>query len=212
MKALFALLLSSFFIASPQAETLQESNPASIPLQYFGLHIHRADAGTAWPNVPFGSWRLWDAYVGWAQLEPERDKWNFSKLDHYVGMAKLTNVELLLPLAVTPNWAWARPLEASAYRPGNSAEPANIEDWRNYVTTLGRRYKGKIRQYEIWNEPSDRSHFTGDIDKLVQLTCEANRILKAIDPSIIVVSPASAGGGEHRLSGSFPGSRRKELR
>lgn len=197
MNKLLALFVCAFLVTSSHAAPLQVSNPSSIPLHYFGLHIHRADAGTVWPNVPFGSWRLWDAYVGWAQLEPERDKWNFSRLDRYVGMAKLANVELLLPLAITPNWASARPQEASAYRPGNSAEPASIEDWRNYVATLGQRYKGKIRQYEIWNEPSDRTHYSGDIDKLVELTCEAHRILKEIDPSIIVVSPASAGGGGH---------------
>jgi hypothetical protein len=173
----------------------QDSAP--IPLQYFGLHIHRADAGTAWPNVPFGSWRLWDAYAGWAQLEPERGKWDFSRLDRYVAMARITNVEILLPLAITPRWASARPDEASAYRPGNAAEPARIEDWQNYVTMLGQRYKGKVRQYEIWNEPSDRSHYTGDVDALVRLTCEAYRILKEIDPGIIIASPASAGGGGH---------------
>ena len=184
-------------IGNGQFAAAEERNDRSIPLQYFGLHIHRADAGTAWPNVPFGSWRLWDAYVGWAQLEPERDKWDFSRLDRYVAMANITNVEILLPLAMTPRWASSRPDEASAYRPGNAAEPALIEDWRHYVSTLGRRYKGKIRQYEIWNEPSDRKHYTGDVDTLVRLTCEAHRILKEIDSANVIVSPASAGGGGH---------------
>lgn len=168
-----------------------------IPREYFGLHIHRADQGTAWPTVPFGSWRLWDSYVGWAQLEPAKGRWDFSRLDRYVAMANITKVDILLPLAMTPQWASARPHEPSAYKPGNIAEPANFADWSNYVSTVGTRYKGKIKHYEIWNEPSDKTHYSGDIESLVKLTCEAKRILKDIDPTIKVISPASAGGGRH---------------
>ena len=197
MKNLPSSWLVLFLALVVQGDASANDQAAAIPLQYFGLHIHRADAGTAWPNVPFGSWRLWDANVGWAQLEPTNGKWDFSRLDRYVAMAAITKVDVLLPLAMTPNWASARPTEASPYRPGNSAEPARLDDWTNYVSTVGQRYKGKIKNYEIWNEPSDRSHYSGDIPTLVRLTCEAKRVLKQIDPNINVVSPASAGGGRH---------------
>jgi hypothetical protein len=194
MKSIVALSLS-LVVATASMDGATASG--SIPLQYFGLHIHRADAGTAWPNVPFGSWRLWDSNVGWAQLESEHGKWDFARLDRYVEMANIAKVEILLPLAMTPKWASARPDEPSAYRQGNSAEPARTEDWVNYVATVGQRYRGKISHYEIWNEPSDRAHYTGTIASLVGLTCEANRVLKQIDPNIQIVSPASAGGGRH---------------
>jgi hypothetical protein len=191
------LLFALCTLASSERAAAQQPNSEPIPLQYFGLHIHRADQGTAWPTVPFGSWRLWDAYVGWAQLEPNKGQWNFTRLDRYVAMAGLTKVDILLPLAMTPRWASARPDEPSAYRPGNVAEPANLADWTNYVATVGARYKGRIQHYEVWNEPSDRSHYSGDLETLVKLTCEARRVLKGIDPSIKLVSPASAGGGRH---------------
>lgn len=191
---LTALLLTSGISISRLAHT---APLPPVTTGFFGLHIHRTDAGTAWPTVPFGSWRLWDAYVGWAQLEPERGKWDFSRLDKYTAMAALTKTDLLLPLAMTPQWASARPAEPSGYRPGNVAEPADMADWRNYVQTVGQRYKGKIRLYEVWNEPSDKNHYTGSVEKLVELTCEAYRILKVIDPAIRMVSPASAGPGKH---------------
>ncbi|TAN41244.1 MAG: hypothetical protein EPN22_16065 [Nitrospirae bacterium] len=169
-----------------------------ITMDYFGLHIHRSDQGTAWPKVPFGSWRLWDAYVGWAYLEPEQGKWDFKRLDKYVAMAKLTKTDILLPLAMTPTWASARPNEPSGYNKlGSKAEPARIEDWMHYVETIGNRYKGRIRYYEIWNEPSDQLYFTGNIETLVDLTCKAYKILKHIDPANRIVSPASTGGGRH---------------
>jgi hypothetical protein len=70
-------------------------------------------------------------------------------------------------------------------------------DWENYVATVAARYKGRITHYEVWNEPSDKGHFTGNLESLVRLTCAAYRVLKKIDPGIRVVSPASAGGGRH---------------
>ncbi|MDQ3185496.1 MAG: beta-galactosidase [Pseudomonadota bacterium] len=194
-----ALGLLTFLISwlpSSDAKAQQEA----IPLQYFGLHIHRADQGTAWPNVPFGSWRLWDAYVDWPHLEPSRGKWDFSRLDRYVAMAKLQNVDILLPLANSPRWAAARPNDRSAYnKPGYPSEPANIEDWRRYVKTVGERYKGRIRHYQIWNEPNSKLFFSGSPAKLVELTCEAFQILKSIDPLNQVVSAGSTPGAKDHL-------------
>lgn len=170
-----------------------------IPKEYFGLHIHRADQGTAWPAIPFGSWRLWDAYVTWADMESAPGKWDFSRLDRYVAMAKLTNVDILLPLANTPTWAAARPTEKSGYKPGNASEPARIEDWRRYVQTVGERYRGRIIHYEMWNEPNIKHHYSGSVEKLVELTCEAYKQLKAIDPKNKLASPAATAGGKDHI-------------
>lgn len=168
-----------------------------VPLTYFGLHIHHADDGTAWPPVPFGSWRLWDSRVNWPELEPERGRWDFKRLDKDVALAELTGTDILLPLARSPRWASSRPDEKSAYGPGQAAEPRDMEDWRGYVRTVGQRYRGRIRFYEIWNEASDKAFFSGDVDTLINLTREAARILKQIDPANQVVAPGMAGLGYH---------------
>ena len=63
---------------------------SAIPLTYFGMHFHRLDAGTPWPSIPIGTWRLWDSFAAWPNLEPERGKWDFKRLDRYVAMAKLS--------------------------------------------------------------------------------------------------------------------------
>ena len=161
--------------------------------EYFGLHIHKADSGTAWPKVHFGTWRLWDAGVQWYALEPEKNNWKFEKLDRYVGMAGLTKTSLLYPFALPPQWASTRPGEHSNYGEGRAAEPKSLDDWRNYVQTVAQRYKGKITTYEIWNEPNDKSFFSGNTDILVKLTCEAYKVLKTVDPNIRLVSPAYTG-------------------
>jgi len=162
----------------------------TIPAGYFGLHIHHA-ANIAWPNVPFVGWRLWDAGVAWAQLEPERDKWDFSLLDRYVALANLHRVHIVLVLGLTPKWASSRPSERSAYQEGNAAQPHNLEDWKNYVEVVARRYKGKIEAYEIWNEPNTTATYTGTTGSILQLARIAYGVLKSVDPAIIVASPSA---------------------
>ncbi len=169
------------------------SHAAVVPPEYFGLHIHRADRGTAWPKVQFGSWRLWDAYVQWPHLQTTRWSWSFSRLDHLVELAESNHVSVLLPLGLSPRWASARPDEPSAYGEGKAAEPASLEDWRAYVRTVAQRYKGRIGAYEIWNEPNSKDFFSGTTAKLVELTCAAYQVIKAVDPAIVVVSPAYTG-------------------
>jgi hypothetical protein len=165
----------------------------SFPREYFGMHIHNAEKPGHWPAIPFGSWRLWDAYVGWADLQPAPDKWDFRRLDGYVDKAQSAGVSILLPLGRTPNWASARPTEHSPYGPGQAAEPANIEDWRNYVRTVVSRYRGRIPAYQILNEANLTMFWTGSIPKLVELTRVAHEEIKRIDPSAVLVSPSATG-------------------
>ena len=108
-----------------------------------------------------------------------------------MALAERHNVGILLPLGLTPQWASARPQEKSTYQPGNAAEPRDIDDWRNYVKTVASRYKGRIREYEIWNEPNSKSFWSGDIEQMIDLTREAAKIIHGIDPGAKIVSPAA---------------------
>lgn len=183
--AVCACLLAGAAFAAEQGRLTRE---------YFGMHIHRADAGTAWPSVPFGAWRLWDAEVTWKDLEPRAGHWEFSRLDRYVAMAALTHTELLLPLALTPRWASSRPDEASAYGPGHAAPPRDPGSWLTYVETVATRYRGRVAAYEVWNEPNAAGFFSGDEQAMVRLACAAHDAIKRIDPAALVVSPAATHG------------------
>ncbi len=172
--------------------------PQPVPETYFGMHIHGilvprpyTKRVTPWPDVPFGAWRLMDAYVKWYELEPKKNEFNFTRLDQYVTLAQEKHVKVLLPLVGTPPWASARPMEGKSGNPvGTAAEPADMDDWRNFVRTVATRYKGKIEAYEIWNEPNEDNFWTGSVDKLVDMTREAFQIIKSVDPSALVVSPS----------------------
>jgi hypothetical protein len=170
--------------------------PGPVDAAYFGLHIHRATTGSPWPDVPFGAWRLWDARVSWPHLQPAPDRWDFRTLDAYVALAAEQGVDLLLPLGLSPAWASARPQEPSAYAPGWAAEPARIEDWEAYVQTVASRYRGRIRYYEVWNEPNLKRFFSGEPRKMDELACAARRAVKRVDPGAQIVSPAATAKDE----------------
>jgi len=158
--------------------------------------MHWADVSTPWPSVPFGAWRLWDSHTTWAQLEQRKGDWNWQALDKDVALAQQHGVDLLLTLGRSPQWASARPQERGRNpraMPGGMAEPRNLEDWRNYVRTVATRYKGRIRQYEIWNEPNLPNFFSGTPEAMRDLAREAYTTLKEVDPSNLVISPSAVG-------------------
>ena len=191
-KLLAILLFLHALLGSATAQSLAPpSQPVSRTL--FGMHMHHEGAPTPWPAVPFGAWRLWDAYVSWSALEPRKGEWRFETLDRYVATAEQHHVEVLLVLGLTPGWASARPNEKSGYEPGNAAEPKDLEDWRAFVAQVAGRYKGRIGAYEIWNEPDLKQTWTGSVERMVTLTREASQVIRATDPAARIVSPAAAG-------------------
>lgn len=187
------------FAAPDSATVAIPSDTSTTSVRYFGLHIHRAVAMSSaeprsdWPTVHFGSWRLWDAHVAWPDLEPTRGHWNFARLDALCQLAHAHGVTVLLPLGLTPQWASSRPNERSNYGLGNQAQPADTADWRRYVDTVAKRYRGQIEAYEIWNEPNVGGFYSGTPQELTELARIAFDAVKRASPAASVLTPAPSG-------------------
>jgi len=152
--------------------------------------------GVPWPAARFGTLRLWDSGTAWTALEPLRGVWNFAPLDAWVAAAQANGIpDIILTLGQTPAWASSNPDDVNYVGAGAPAPPTNIQDWSDYVAAVAQRYKGRIRYYEIWNEPNDDTYFTGTVAQLAQLTQAAYLALKAVDPQITVMSPAAYSAG-----------------
>ena len=168
--------------------SLSAPDGTAVSEQYFGMHVGFVDPGTPWPAVPFGTWRLWDANVTWKDLEPQKGVWDFSRLDSFVAQAQAHKVDVILTLALTPQWASQRPNEPSSYTPGTAAPPVDINDWINYVQTVAARYKGRIAYYEMWNEVNVPGTWTGTAADIVRLQQAAYTTLKSVDPGAQLIS------------------------
>jgi hypothetical protein len=183
---------------SEQQQMLARATREPVPPSYFAMNIlfHPLNMKyVPWPSAPLGGWRT--SHTAWSDLEPERGRWNWDLLDKYVSMSQQHHLEILMPLAYTPRWASSTPDSATDVAPGNpvgvSGAPRDMEEWRNFVRTVATRYKGRIRNWEIWNEPNRPQSWTGTVDQMVDLTREAYTILKSVDPGSTVVSPAPTG-------------------
>lgn len=182
-------------VASPFATSPTSTAGRVISYKAVGLVVHAPTEAT-WPHVPFGTLRLWDTRTAWLNLEPVEGKWNFDGLDAVVALAQRHKTDVILTLGSTPQWASARPKERCPYGYGCAAEPRTLDLWKAYVRTVVTRYRGRIRYYEIWNEPNlsartnDLVFFSGNTEALLALARATKEIVNSIDPSARILSPA----------------------
>jgi GH35 family endo-1,4-beta-xylanase len=85
----------------------------------------------------------------WDQLQPARDRWIFNRAD--VAINQLPNdIEVIIVLTGVPEWAKATD-DTSGY-PFQS-----LADWGNFVDVVVKRYKNRVRHWEIWDAPNTDS-------------------------------------------------------
>lgn len=169
------------------SETDCVDNSAVIPANFFGMHINKWGTYNTWPSsMQFGIVRLWDTGTRWKDIEPTQGNWDWVRFDYYVNTAVQNNEEIIYTMGITPHWASARPADPDE---GGTAEPTDINTWRNYVRTVATRYKGKIKYWEIWNEVNYGGFYTGSTEKMVELTQTARDELKAVDSSNVILGP-----------------------
>ncbi len=178
----------------------------TIPANFFGMILYDQNI---WPTIPFGALGKGLATT-WPFLEPQQGVYNWAVLDQYVQDAQSHNVPgtntpvtLYWTNANVPPWAAADPTTCSAY-PGTSptisactSMVSNIQYFADFMTALVTRYNGSpgspglIQIYELWNEPNVSNVWTGSYADLVTLTSTAYNIIRANNPSAIILSPSS---------------------
>ncbi len=163
--------------------------------------------------------RTWDNGnpYNWRVIEPEEGRYDFSVGDATLELAKKSGLEILPVLGgmffIYPDrvywrehrqadWLYAKS-ERVATIPnlaaqGRYAVKPPIEDWERMVRTVAERYKGKIRQYEIMNEPNI---IWDDKSVYFPYLVSAYKILKSVDPQITVVGLSTTGDFGGNING-----------
>lgn len=141
------------------------------------------------PPVRAGMHRLWDMKVTWRDLNPERGRFEWGLLDQRIRQAEQAGAKVLLVLGMTPQWAAADPNAGNPrWGAGSASPPRDLEDWRAYVEAVVDRYGSRIAAYEVWNEASLRTFWTGTAHQMADLTAIAYRAIKARQPDATVLA------------------------
>ncbi|HVN20760.1 MAG TPA: hypothetical protein VMU05_18375 [Dongiaceae bacterium] len=181
------------------SDTSHEIRPTAVPSSFFGIHFKST---TPWPEIPFGSLRLWDSGTRWQQNESGQSVYDFSALDTYLRSAKSHGLaEVLLTLSATPQWASSDPTNTRcdyAYTSnGSCAPPTDLNPdgtgpnqyWRDYTYNLGGHLAAldgavyaRVTGFSMWNEftrsqDSSLIAWEGTNEQLVRIVEDANCIL-----------------------------------
>jgi len=185
--------------AAPIRDPANNLKGTVIDDSLFGLHVKDAQDGV-WPNIKFGSIRLWDNGTAWTNIETSQGVFNWTALDNSVANANRKGMtDILMVLSGTPAWATSQRNPAALPAPDASGVPANMADWDNWVRAVATRYKGKIKIYQPWNEANLTTFYTGTPAQMADMTKRAYDIIKSIDPTATIVAPSTG----TRLGGPF---------
>ncbi|MCW7539974.1 hypothetical protein OOT46_19235 [Aquabacterium sp. A7-Y] len=167
---------------------------ATAPDTLFGVHVNKLGVHHNWPTLGQGIVRMWNTGTNWRDLEKANNVWDWTtgngyRMDMYVNYITRNGGQILYTMGQTPQWASSNPSSNGMYGPGANMHPANMNDWRDYVRTIARRYAGKIKFYELWNEPDFSGTYQGSMEKMVEMARIASEEIKAADPTAKLVSP-----------------------
>jgi hypothetical protein len=117
-------------------------------------------------------------HTDWGAVEPEAGQWQWEALDRQMDYLAAHGMTFGGTLIGNPEW---NAKDARGSLPVN-----HLEGWSAYVSAVVGHAKGRIRRWEVWNEPPN---FTGkdqtpaDYAKIVVSAYDA---AKAADPSCLV--------------------------
>lgn len=119
----------------------------------------------------------------WWHTEKEQGKYDYSRYDQIVEAFAGQGVEIEGILGKPPKWACTR---------GNLPD---YELWRKHVADMLGHFKGKIRYWEVWNEPDLTGFATFNVEEYIQLMTIARQVARETDPNIIILSGGFANLG-----------------
>jgi uncharacterized protein (TIGR03437 family) len=208
-------------ISSSEGATVPVGGPAALqPIlpQFFGLHVNpQALKGVVpWPGFQFGPVRLHGDAVTWADINTSQGFYDFSRLDTLLADAAAKGkTDLIYTLVATPPWASSAATNCTSAQgnPIYCAPPNDLNTdgtgankyWTDFVTAIANHaageIPGKIKYWEIWNEPNARNFWKGTNLQLIRMAKDAQIIIKRIDPQAVILSPPPANAGDPSPSG-----------
>jgi hypothetical protein len=134
---------------------------------------------------------------------PDGEWLDFSKADQQLARAERFGIRYQMLVGFLPPWA-AREGYMQKYAPEGwqvSTLAPRPDIWREYMRTVAQRYAGRVKHYEICNEPDLEAFWKGTTEDYLETLRIAHQELKAADPANQVMTGGfalvTAHGGRH---------------
>jgi hypothetical protein len=136
------------------------------------------DAGFTWVKQSFP----------WREIEGAgKGHFDWSRADRVVQQANEFGLDLIARVDRQPQWA------GGGYP--HNGPPDNYQDYADFLYAMASRYKGRVRAYQVWNEPNlniaGRSEWGGrppNPAEYTELLKVAYQAIKQADPNAMVIS------------------------
>lgn len=129
--------------------------------------------------------------AGWAKTEKEKGVYDWAWLDSIIDDAVSRGLEPWLETS------YGNPIYeggGTKYLAGGwPTSPEAIEAWNRWVGAMALRYRGKVHEWEIWNEPDINKSFKEDVTSQVELQIRTAEIIRSVDPEAKIAGFAWAG-------------------
>ncbi|MCA9956267.1 MAG: cellulase family glycosylhydrolase [Anaerolineales bacterium] len=120
--------------------------------------------------------------------DPPRSAWE--KYDNIVDLAEAYDMEIIARLSNPPAWSRELPVETT----GTLAPPDNYDDFGDFAAAVAERYNGRIRYFQLWNEPNGNgewgNHQPVNPEQYTELLCTAYQRIKEVNPGAVVLAGA----------------------
>lgn len=128
----------------------------------------------------------------WHLIEPKKGRFEWKGTDALVENLEGSNLEILAILMAAPEWAGGSDMKTGSHPPDSP------DDYARFVDAVVKRYKGRIKYYELWNEPNIARFWGGkraEPKDFIALLRAGYRAGKKADPQAVFVM-----GGVTKLS------------
>lgn len=146
------------------------------------------DAGFKWVKQQVLWFEIEQPTKGWHYDEKNNVPDTWAKYDRIVKLCQEYGLNLIARLDTSP--PWARPGKDKLQTP-----PDNFDDYGDFVHEIVSRYKGKVKYYQIWNEPNWTFEW-GDqpvnAAEYVRLLKIAYTRAKEADPDVVILAASLA--------------------
>lgn len=131
---------------------------------------------------------------GWARCEQKKGRYEFGWLDEVVDGLCEQGVRPWMCLAYgNPVYGAQKSLGSRIF-----TDEATLQAWERYVTAVVERYRDRVHEWEVWNEPNLRG--TNQADAYGELLIRTAEAVRRVDPEAVII-----GFGLSRMPLDFTG-------